>query len=237
MIAATIGTGRYLDWARRAAMRVAFGTGLQTVVLDASCVERFQCAYPHHLKFHLFEALDLYGHSCDEVLFFDADAVLMRSWHGVQNLAGHSALVASSSPRLRASGMEELFTVPPNERFDSGLMVLTRRYHEEFLKHGLDVYERIRPKDPSRPHLKDLPALNIARLECRVPLVVLPRRFHFCDYPESTDLAKEHCYFAHFNMVSRQDKEPLAEYWEEMDRKAALEWLGRCNVPFYAARE
>jgi hypothetical protein len=214
VLGVTIGVGpRYAQWAQRAAQEVMRLANLPVLVLGEADMQAHGCRFAHHLKFCLFECLRRLGVEATEVLYFDADAVMLRPWPGVRNLAGHSHLIASSSPRLRAAQLLELRGIAREQWFDSGLMILTEHYHRRMLEEGAYFYKQIAPSNPAAPHLKDLPALNLARHACGVPLCVLPSRYHFVDYPESTDARKNEAVFAHFNTVDSRDKSDLERYW------------------------
>ena len=174
-VAVTIGVGRYAELARLAADEVRVRTGLETVVLGDSEFAASGVEHPHELKFRLFDLVD-----ADNLFFFDADVVCLEDWDPSAYF-GRAELVAVRDRMIElVLGEAEEWEVPPEDYFNSGVMVLSREHHHDLLRRA----EAIRGW--RRTSLFDQSPLNAARVQLGVPLTLLDRRFNWVWFGSSS---------------------------------------------------
>ncbi len=208
MIAVTIGTGRYTQLAQHAARAVQEMTGLETRVLTDEHFAASGLPTPHFLKLRLFELTD-----AESVLFFDADIVCLKPWRP-QEFANRDAIVAVADLLSIARGECRKWNIPIGEYINTGMMILNRASHQEWLR---ETEHFVKTHPPA--NLYDQTPLNIVRHQLGLRLELLDRRYNWLSFGYGSLCYKVPAFMAHRMMIS--SKVVNLDFFE-----------GRCKPPF-----
>ena len=189
MIGVTIGTGSFRELADKAAESFRETTGLPCEVLGDEHLERYDLAFPHHLKYHIFDMLD-----AECVFYFDSDLWWMRQWDP-RKLAEMSQGGIAAVRDLNRSGHismdAEGFDLELDRYFNSGFLVLHRDPGKYLLYTAKGLYDRVISKtDPKTVKLKhpkarfwiqfkDQTSLNMAAQMMNIPIYYVDRRYNW----------------------------------------------------------
>ena len=187
MIGATIGTGGWRRTAELAAAAARKHTGLKVRILGDAEWEPFRRRYPNpvFLKLHLFELL-----GDDDIFYFDADAIHINPWRP-QAYAGRAALTAVLDSFI--GDYVKWSGVPAAEYFNAGVMILNRRHHTRLLTSAQQI-AAARIDSP----LYEQDHLNLARIECAIPLNPLEPRFNHLRFYQDSDFDAAQTVIAHW---------------------------------------
>jgi hypothetical protein len=186
MTGVTIGTGEFVALAEQAAQSFRDTTGLPCVVLGDSQYNVSGLAYPHHMKYKMFDLVD-----DDVLIYFDADLWWMRNWDPVTMIEGHEGKLMVVRDLIKAPHIvkdSELFNLDLSDYFNSGLMVLHRDPHVLLMNLARSIFDRIisdprlGPKERSK--FKDQTSLNLAVQMADFPVHFLDRRYNFVQEAE-----------------------------------------------------
>ena len=192
-VAVTIGVAHYAEMAALAARELSERTGLRTVVIGDREFANSGLEEPAFLKFRLFDLVD-----AENILFFDADMVCLEGWDPAQYFG--SRAIACVRERMVPVVLREspLWGVPPEEHFNTGLFIASRRHHAAWLRRA----EGMRHERPTA--LYDQLPLNGARRELGIPLKLLDRRHNWIGFGSSSLSHDVPVYMAHRLAPDRQ---------------------------------
>ena len=187
MIGATIGTGGWRRTAELAAAAARKHTGLTVRILGDAEWEPFRRRYPTpvFLKLHLFELLDN-----EDIFYFDADAIHINPWQP-QAYAGSTAISAVLDSFI--GDYVKWSGVPAAEYFNSGVMILNQRHHTRLLASAQQI-AAVRIDSP----LYEQDHLNLARIQCAIPLNALEGRFNHLRFYQDRSFDAAHTVIAHW---------------------------------------
>jgi hypothetical protein len=208
VIAVTIGTGRYAQLAQHAARAVQEMTGLQTVILNEEHFAASGLPTPHFLKLRLFELTD-----AESVLFFDADIICLKPWRP-HEFASQDAIVAVADLLSIARGECRKWSIPLGEYINTGMMILNRASHQEWLR---ETEHFVKTHPPA--NLYDQTPLNIVRHQLGLRLELLDRRYNWLSFGYGSLCYQVPVFMAHRMMIS--SKVVNLDFFE-----------GRCKPPF-----
>ncbi|HXE53252.1 MAG TPA: glycosyltransferase [Tepidisphaeraceae bacterium] len=193
-VAVTIGVGPFADLARLAAREVRARTGLDTIVLGEKELTASGLTDPTSLKFRLFDYV-----SADNLLYFDADMVCLDTWDPSRYFG--CAEIVAVRERMVDSVLNEAaqWNVPPEDYFNSGLLICNRRAHRRWLAEA----ESLRHALPTA--FRDQSPLNAARCRLNIPLKLLDRRFNWLGFGSSSLSHDLPAIFAHKLVPGRID--------------------------------
>lgn len=179
MIGVTIGTGKFKDLAEMAAERFRKYTRLDCVVLGDDHQRDAGLAYPHHLKYHMFDLIKDH----DELVYFDADIMYMGNWspEHIREKSGDALVVVRDLfPAGHIVGDARQFELNPFDYFNSGFMMLNRDKHLTLLRMASSVYDKIISSErySGKSKFKDQTSLNIAAQWGEYPIRYLPRTYN-----------------------------------------------------------
>lgn len=161
-----------------AAESVRARTGLETRILGAAEMVKYQKRLPHHLKFKLFEAFP----EAESILYFDADTIFLQDWQP-QQFAGRAEIVCIRDRGEKKCVQEEAKKagVATEAYFNSGLFIVNRTHHAALLARA----EELSTQFVSGFH--DQTYLNRARRELGIPAAYLPREYNWLDFDQLKD--------------------------------------------------
>lgn len=176
MIAVTIGIGEgYTKLARYAARAVQEMTGLKTLILTDEHFTNSGLPQPHHLKLRLFN----FVHD-DTVMFFDSDMVCLNPWNPTQFAKDDALVAVVERPVPTIMRICQAFDIPWHEYFNAGLMILNRKYHQEWLRETERFVQTDKKFAEYDPY--DQAALNITRHRLGLKLELLDRRYNWIGF-------------------------------------------------------
>jgi hypothetical protein len=190
----TIGTGAYRELAEMAAASFTRVTGLPAVVLGERERLRAGVTRPHHLKFRVFDLLDV-----ESVVYFDADTVWLRAAPELLACVGRPELSCvrdTFNPRFVLYEATRL-GIPFWQYFNSGLLVMRRDAHRPMLSEA----ERL-TRAGFRSRLFDQSQINVARRRTGVRLNFLDRT-RYNVLAEAPDRAPARVVLAHCDGLER----------------------------------
>lgn len=191
MVGVTIGVGEYYSrLAKYAAQAMEEKTGIKTTILGHEHFNSSRILAPHHLKLRMFDFVD-----DDLILYFDADMVCLNQWSPVK-LAQKDAVVAvAESARPLHVRTAKDWKIPVAEYFNTGLMILNREYHREWLRET----ERfvLSTKEAKVYNTFDQAALNITRHRLGLRVRLLDRRYNWIGYGGSRLSSEVPVFLAH----------------------------------------
>lgn len=193
MIAVTIGVGSvYPEMAALAATRVRALTGLPTHVLgesemrewvDSKFVDRWRDAAALVLKFHLFDIFP----DADDILYFDADLVVLRPWDpraftGTRHFLCVRDLWFLDFIQLEAARID----LPAERYFNFGFFIASRLHHAGALREAarrLDLVHELNCM------LLEQTVVNRVFADLEVPVRYLDRRYNFLGWSLDSEAA------------------------------------------------
>jgi|SRR5438105_3805724 len=173
MVGVTIGVGEYYGrLASLAAQAMQEKTGIKTTVLTDKHFASSGLPAPHHLKLRMFDLVD-----AESIVYFDADMACLRPWKP-QHFANSDAVVAvAESARPLHICTAQDWGIPVEKYFNAGLMILNRKYHQDWLRateRFVLTDTKFKEYDPL-----DQAALNITRHRLGLELELLDRRYNW----------------------------------------------------------
>lgn len=203
MIAVTIGCGeRYGLMAKLAARKAEEATGLPIHILGDRDCEALKVPSPHYLKLYLFKLFP----NASSILYFDADLFFLRKWDPI-TLAGRSEIVCVrdrwSWGCIEADAARA--EVPVREYFNTGLLILNREVHEEWLDRTQQELGTI-----EYGGLYEQTYLNWTRWKLRLPVLFLPKKWNYLGWESAP--ANEEVIGAHSDRMKQLPLSDLATY-------------------------
>lgn len=178
MIGVTIGTGEFAKLAHKAADTFRNTTGLDCRVLDDAVYDVSGLAYPHHLKYQMFELIEDH----DTLVYFDADLWWMRTWDPEKLVEDKHLVVVRDLIKAGHIVYDcRQFDLDESRYFNSGFMILHRDPHHYMLSLARGLYDRYisNPLVPGKSAFKDQTSLNLSVQMLDLPVKYVDRRYNF----------------------------------------------------------
>src|SRR5260370_6971470 len=148
MVGVTIGVGEhYGRLAELAARAVEEKTKLRTIILRDSHFVFSRLPAPNYLKLRMFDFV-----ADDSILYFDADVACLNPWRPDLFVNSEAIVAGAEISRPRHLAVVGEWGIPFAEYFNSGVMILNRQNHWNWLKeteHFIRPEPRFPPYDPS----------------------------------------------------------------------------------------
>ena len=176
MVGVTIGVGEhYGRLAELAARAVEEKTRLRTIILRDSHFVFSRLPAPNYLKLRMFDFVD-----DDSILYFDADVACLNPWRPDHFVNSEAIVAVAENSRPRHLAVVSEWGIPFAEYFNSGVMILNRQNHWNWLKET-EQFIRTEPRfAPYEP--RDQVALNVCRQRMGLKLSLLDRRYNWVDF-------------------------------------------------------
>ena len=162
MIGVTIGVARYGMLARQAAAAFSEKTGLQVYILGDDEFASSGLSMPHYLKFRIFDLVP----DDEDIVFFDSDMVCLNAWEPPAHRDPRAIVAVRDRILPLVQADAETWSIPIEEYFNSGLFIMNRRWHREWLRRA----EALHLSQPlTTTYFYDQTPLNAAQRQFRNP--------------------------------------------------------------------